>query len=243
MNREFRGTPYAVFPPHRSVKLVAVVDENETIAEPLLLPLLARVSCSYGQSLVLDVYRRHQMASPLHVFLADLLCGNGVEGVILLPWGIRLHEVWLKEETTKALEAITQRPVVQQSQEVGRSFAYGMASLGSWDGVRHPQEALARCIASYPGWHRQTTMFCSENRWVLLPWNTHSMHMARSLQGPVISRMLQSLAAVLLEDDAVSSSLSLRADGEITVDYLCRLLYDLVNVHTTQEAHLIATPE
>lgn len=213
---------------HRTSPLSIVAVVRESASVQLIQVLFERVSHLLKEPLCLDIYQEGQAAASLESYLTDLLRSDGGKSILLLPWHIPLSTTRLIEAAKAALGCTTHEAVEERCMAPLRHSGSEFASFGPY-GVRNPAADLDRLIALYPGWSRQLTWLCSGANQVLLPWTQQGQEAEKEVSAWVgwqVQAFLQSMTAVLLDDDSVS--VPLRLDGATTTGYLTSWICDLV---------------
>jgi hypothetical protein len=192
--------------------------------------LLDRTSRLLTHPLAVALYRQDRSSLPFERFLVNLLQGDDGEKCLVLPWQVSLSTAILVEAAKHALALATQETVQKRSQPTRRS-ASGLASFGSWDGIRNPEEALDRLIPFFPGWQRQTTLLEAGTRSVLLPCIEQMVQQHSDTLQQQLTLMRQAVEGALLHESSLTASL--RTDGAITIDSLTWMISDFIMVLTS----------
>jgi len=210
--------------------ITIMVITQDAPSEQVVRALLDRTSHLLTHPLAVALYRQGQSSLPLERFLANLLQSDDGEKCLMLPWHVSLSTASLIETAKHALALATHEEVEERSVLPRRHSTSGLASFGSWDGVRNPEDALDRLIALSPGWHRQATWLGAGTRSVLLPCIEQTVPQT-SVPIQQLTSMMQAIEGALLHESSITASL--RTDGAITTGYLTRLVSDFVMVLTS----------
>lgn len=206
--------------------ITVMVLTQDASSEQVGQALLDRTSRLLAHPLPVVLSTRDPSSLPLERSLINVLQGDEGEKCLVLPWLVTRSAQNLIETAKHALALMTHETIDERNPLLHRRSASGLASFGSWDGIRNPEEALDRLIAISPGWHRQATWLRAGTRSVLLPCIEQTVPPPSITTQQQLASLRQAVEGVLLHNSSLT--VSLRRDGEKTVSYLVRWVADLV---------------